>query len=72
MAFRSDETYVTVLGTLRRRTAKAALIETELGEGWVARSCCHFTTDRSIEAMALGDEGEFQIMEWVAEKNGLI
>lgn len=71
MPLSGDEKYVTVEATLKRRTARAILLRTELAEGWVARSCIHFTTDRAIDAMDDGDAGEFKIMQWVAEKTGL-
>lgn len=72
MPLRGDEQYVEIEGTLKRRTAKAILISTEDGEGWVARSCVHFSTDRAVDDMKDGEEGIFKIMEWVAEKNGFI
>lgn len=69
---KGDERYVTVQGTLKRKTPKAILITTEAGEGWVARSCIAFTTDKAVDDMNYGDEGEFRVMEWAAEKVGLI
>lgn len=72
MGIRGDERYVTVQGTLKKRTDKAILIETDLGEGWVPRSCIHFMTDQAVNEMDLGDEGEFRVMEWVANDRGLI
>jgi len=72
MALRGDETYVRLNGRLKRRTDKAAMIETDIGEGWVPRSCMHFATDKAIDDMELGQEAEFQIMEWVAEREELV
>lgn len=66
------DNYVTVQGVLKRKTDKAALIETDYGEGWVPRSCIHFATDQMIDDMDEEEEGEFRIMEWVAEDKGLI
>lgn len=68
----SGEDYVEIEGTLKKRTAKAILIETEMGEGWVARSCCHFATDKAADEMDLGDAGQFKIMRWVAEERGFV
>lgn len=68
----SDENYLLVQGTMMAATAKAVLIKTELGEGWVARSCIHAATDSAIDRMKRGDEGEFKIMEWAARDKGLI
>ena len=72
MPLRGDESYVTVQGKLKKLTQKAILIETELAEGWVARSCCHFTTDRAVDDMEIGTDAEFKIMEWVANQRGFI
>lgn len=66
------ESYVTVHGVLKRKTDKAALIATDYGEGWIPRSCVHFATDQMIDDMNGDDEGEFEIMGWVAEDRGLI
>ncbi len=72
MPLRGDERYVVVHGVLKRRTAKAVLIETDLGEGWIARSCIHFATDKAVDDMDLGDAAEFRVMEWAANDKGLI
>lgn len=72
MGLRGDEKYTRLDGTLKKRTAKAALIATDIGEGWVPRSCMHFATDKAIDEMEIDQDGEFQIMEWVAEREGLI
>lgn len=69
---RGDEKHVEVEGTLKKRTAKAALIETEHGEGWVARSCIHFLTDKAIDEAEIGDAMQFKIMEWVAKERGFV
>jgi hypothetical protein len=67
-----SDNYIVVHGTLKRSTTKAILIEVGDVEAWVPRSCCHFSTDRFVDDMTLGEEAEFKIMEWVAEKNGFI
>lgn len=68
----SDEEYVTLSGLLMKRTVKAVLLEIDGKEGWVARSCCRFSTDQDVDQMDLGDEGQFQVMRWVAEKAGFL
>lgn len=72
MSIRGDESYVEIEGELVKRTAKAILIKTDLSDGWVARSCCHFTTDKAADKMVLGDSGIFKIMRWVAEERGFL
>lgn len=72
MALRGDENYVKIQGTLVRRTVKGVLIRTDAAEGWVARQCVHFTTDQAIDKADDGAEMEFRIMEWAANKEGLI
>lgn len=72
MPLSGDERYVEVEGKLKKRSAKAILIETELASGWVPRSCVHFSTDKMVDDMDLGDEASFKIMQWVATDRGLI
>ena len=72
MALKGDEKYVTVHGTLAGRTKKAIRVETVTGSGWVPRSCIHFSTDKAVDDMDVGDEAEFKIMQWVADDRGLV
>lgn len=70
----SDE-YVTVTAMMRKRTAKAVLLD--VGDGvsrgaWVPRSCLHFMSDKAVDAAALDDELELRVREWIAEREGLI
>ena len=70
----SDE-YVTVTATMRKRTAKAVLLD--IGDGvsrgaWVPRSCLHFMSDKAVDDAALDDELELRVREWIAEREGLI
>lgn len=69
---RGDETYVTVRGKMKDRTQRGVLIEATLGSGWVARQCLSYVTDQAVTNAKKGDQMEFKIMEWAAEKAGLI
>ena len=72
MPLRGDESYVEIEGKLKRKTRAGILIETELAEGWVPRSCVHFSTDKAIDDLDIGDEYQFKIMQWVAEDRGFV
>lgn len=72
MAIRGDEIYVTIQGRLKRITPRAINIEVDGLDGWVPRSCIHFSTDKAVDDMSEGDEGEFKIMEWVASDRGFV
>lgn len=68
----TGDNYVTLEGTLVRKTPAAILIRVGGAEGWVPRSCVHFGTDKAIDDMQAGDEGEFKIMEWLAGDRGFL
>lgn len=70
MPLRGDEKYVDIDGTLVRKTRAAILIRTDLVEGWVPRSCVHFSTDKAVDDMADEEDGQFKIMRWLAEERG--
>lgn len=71
----SGDDYVTVTAILRRRTARAVLLDVggEVGRGaWVPRSCLHAGDDRSIDAAAIDSEVSLQVRGWIAEREGLV
>lgn len=68
----ADEKYVRVTAKLKARSFKAILLVVEESDGWVARSCISYSSDRKADHMQIGDEGEFEIMEWVAKQRGFI
>ena len=72
MPLRGDEEYVEIDATLTGRTGKAIRIKNEFAEGWVPRSCVHYSTDTAVDRMDIGDDGLFKVMRWVAEERGLI
>jgi len=72
MMLRGNERFVEVEGTLEKRTSRGILLETELGRGWIGRSCLGYATDVAVDTMRIGEKGRFRVMKWVAEKNGLI
>lgn len=71
----TGDEYVAVIAKLRKRTAKAVLLD--VGEGvsrgaWVPRSCLFGPDDSTIDNIALDSEVTIRVREWIAEREGLI
>jgi hypothetical protein len=67
--------YVTVTAVLRRRTAKAVLLDVgnEVARGaWIPRSCLHAASDRLIDDATIDSEVAIEVREWIAEREGLV
>lgn len=67
----SDD-YVIFDATLKARTAKALLLDTPSGDGWVPRSCLHAATDGDADKAEIGDTIRIRCREWIARERGLI
>lgn len=67
----SDD-YVRIPATVRAMSPDAVLLETEEGEFWVPRTCIHGGDDVALRTIQRGDEHEFQVRRWLAEKKGMI
>lgn len=70
----SDD-YVTVSVKLKARTKKAVMLsvgDTVERGAWVPRSCLHGADDKKVDEADIDDEMELRIMEWIAEREGLL
>lgn len=66
------ERYVLVLAKLVRKNMRSFIFENEEGdEVVVGRSCIHGVDEVAIADACDGDEIEFRVMAWLAEKEGL-
>jgi hypothetical protein len=67
-----SDTYVSVTAKLVRVNPRSFIFEnTEGEEVVVGRSCVHGVDEATIAASSSGDEIEFRVMEWLADKEGL-
>ena len=65
--------YVAVLAVLRGYTNKAVRLQVKDAESaWIPRSCVHGGDNRELDRLELDQEISIRIMEWVAQRNGLI
>ena len=69
--------YVVVSAVLRICTDKAVLLQArdpniDTKPVWIPRSCIHGVDERELDRLALDQEISIRIMEWVAQRNGLI
>lgn len=66
--------YVTVPATLKARTDKAALLDTEDLEmpAWVPIQALHFASKKDVASAAIGDEIEVRVEERMARQKGLV
>lgn len=70
----SDD-YVTVVAKMRARTAKAVLLDVgkDVGRGaWIPRSCINGVDERTLDGAVIDSEVTLRIVEWIAEREGLI
>ena len=68
-----SESYVKIDCTLARNpTEKAVCIDVGGDQHWIPRSCIHGADERRLDDLAVGDEIELQVFEWIAAKEGLI
>ena len=67
-----SERYVTVTCELVKVLPRSFLVENKEGTVVaIGRSCVHGVDEKEIADRAPGDEVEFRVMEWLAEKEGL-
>lgn len=65
--------YVSISATVRASSPDAVCMETEEGEFWIPRSCIHGGDDLWLRgAHRVGEEREFRVRRWLAEKKGMI
>jgi hypothetical protein len=67
-----SEGYVRISGRLKHRTKKAVLIETDDAAPFIPRSVIHGGDETELDSLAIDDELELRVMEWFAEKEGLV
>ena len=68
-----SERYVLIAVKLLRVLPRSFIVEDESGEEHViGRSCVHGADEREIANTAVGEQVEFRVFEWLANKENLI
>lgn len=68
-----SERYVTVTAKLIKKNLRSFIFENAEGdEVVIGRSCIHGIDEKEIADASLDDEIQFRVMEWLANKEGLL
>ena len=68
-----SERYVRVTAELIRINPRSFIVKNSEGEEVVVgRSCVHGVDEQAVAASTVGDDVEFRVFEWLAEKEGLL